>query len=225
MVTGPRTWRDRSGRRGAPEWAHAHPSSRRNAVAGAVALAVLAVVAAPGPAAAAPATQKSIFFPFHGSLLARGITVERNVAGLCSSASEVARRWDAWSCTAGGRAYDPCFSSSRTKVGAIAVCMTSPWSRATLLELRRSLPLALANVVGDPRTHAPWALTLATRERCALSTTRLGTIAGERGNYACAGSALLTGLPNRTRPAWTIRRAATIGARTTRRVVVARAWW
>src|SRR5215204_30168 len=93
----------------------------------------------------------------------------------------------------------PCFSSSRTKVGAIAVCMTSPWSRATLLELRRSLPLALANVVGDPRTHAPWALTLATRERCALSTTRLGTIAGERGNYACAGSALLTGLPNRTR--------------------------
>jgi len=189
-----------------------------------VTAAALAVLAAPAPAAA-PATAKSIFYPFRGSLLARGITVERNVAGSCSSASELARRWDAWSCTAGGRAYDPCFSSSRTKVGAIAVCMTSPWSQATLLELRRSLPLALANVVGDPRTHAPWALTLATRERCALSTRRLGTIAGERVNYACAGSALVTGLPNRTRPAWTIRRAATIGARTTRRVVVARAWW
>jgi len=102
--------------------------------------------------------------------------------------------------------------------------MESPWGFATLLELTRPLPQELANVVGDPRTHAPWALTLATGERCALVRRRLGTIAGEPVNYACSGSAVLTGLPARGSPTWTIRRAATITA-TPRRAAIRRAWW
>jgi len=43
-------------------------------------------------------------------------------------------------------------------------------------------------------------------------------------NYACAGSAVLVGLPSRRSPLWTIARAATVTA-TARRVTIRRAWW
>jgi hypothetical protein len=86
------------------------------------------------------------------------------------------------------------------------------------------VPDALANVVGDPRTHAPWALTLATGERCALVRRRLGTIGGEPVNYACAGSAVLVGLPARGAAVWTIGRAATITAKP-HPAAIRRAWW
>lgn len=184
----------------------------------------------PSPAAAATPTavrartERVVFFPFRGSLLAPGIRVERSVRGMCASGSEVARRWDAWACSAARRSYDPCFSCRRTGVGATVVCMDSPWSNATLLELARPLPGALGNVVGDPRDHAPWALTLAAGERCALVRPRLGAIHGQPINYACAGSALLVGLPSRRTPLWTISRAATVTS-TPRRVTIRRAWW
>jgi len=190
----------------------------------AVASAVVALTAA-AAAAAGARTERVVFFPFRGSLVAPAIHLEKSVRGSCSYGSEFATRWDAWSCTAsGGRRYDPCFSGRRTGAGAQLVCMESPWSNATLLELTRPLPQALANVVGDPRVHAPWALTLATGERCALVRRRLGTIGGEPVNYACAGSAVLVGLPARGSPVWTIKRAATIRAKA-RPAAIRRAWW
>jgi hypothetical protein len=192
------------------------------AVAGAV--VALAAAAAVAPAAGGARTERVVFFPFRGSLVAPGIHIERSVRGSCSYGSEFAARWDAWSCTAGGRRYDPCFSGRRTGVGAQLVCMDFPWANATLLELTRPVPDALANVVGDPRTHAPWALTLATGERCALVRSRLGTIGGEPIKYACAGSAVLAGLPARGRPVWTIKRAATATAKA-RSAAIRRAWW
>jgi hypothetical protein len=191
----------------------------------AVTLAALLVLLGAADAAAPKArgTERVVFFPFRGSLLAPGIIIARQVRGSCLSGSEVVRRWDAWSCSANRRSFDPCFSGRRTGVGAFVACMTSPWSGATLLELRHALPHALANVVGDPRRHAPWALTLAKGEHCALAHG-LGLLAGQQINYACAGSAVLTGLPDRRRAIWTIRRAATRSS-PLRLARVRRAWW
>jgi hypothetical protein len=162
-----------------------------------LALATVLVAAAP--------TAKIVFSPFHGSLLARTVVVERNVRGSCSGGSEVSPRWDAWQCKGGGRTYDPCFSGRLDGVGAPVICMSSPWAGATKLELTRKLPQALANVVGDPRTHAPWALELADGTRCVHLLGQL--------QYRCGGVPT-GGRPVRGGPVWRLGDAA-----------IARAYW
>jgi hypothetical protein len=205
-----------------------HTARRTTALVAALTFAIAAAsaVSTATTAAGAPApTKRLIFFPFRGSVLAPHIAIDATRRGKCDFGSAIVTRWDAWSCTAGGRVYDPCFSSTRTETGAIVACLPSPWANTTLIELTRPLPLDLSHVTGDPRRHTPWAVVLGTGERCHLTATRLGSIAGVPVSYVCAGAAVLTGLPRRVSPRWTILRAATAKARMTRRVAIRRAWW
>lgn len=109
-------------------------------------------------------------------------------------------------------------------MGAHVLCMSSPWEDATSIELTRSLPLDRANPNGGLERGRPWAVVTAAGERCELATRPLGRIAGLPIGYACAGSALLLGVPTRGRT-WTQARAAGAKATTYRRVALASAWW
>jgi hypothetical protein len=64
----------------------------------------------------------------------------------------------------------------------------------------------------------------ASHQECELVTGSLGRIAGLRINYACAGSGLLLDLPMRGQT-WTMPYAATITAKTYRRVALSSVWW
>ena len=148
-------------------------------------LLLAAVLAAP--------TAKTIYTPFHGSLLKRGISVAATVPGRCTHGSDVAKRWDAWSCVARGRVHDPCFSNDQNPQSPVVACAVSPWSKVTVIELTRTLPQDVANVVGDPRTHTPWALQLTDGTRC---VHLLG-----QPRYRCGGIPV-GGLPVRSDPVW-----------------------
>jgi hypothetical protein len=169
-------------------------------------------------------TTLHVYSPWAGSIPARGVTIDATVRGSCSHGSEVLTRFDAWHCSAGGRAYDPCFSNDRVEAGAHVLCMSSPWEDSTSIELTKRLPLDVANPAGNPERLPPWAIVTAANERCPLVRGSLGTIGGLRITYACAGSAVLLGLPKRGRT-WTQAYARSTTAKTGRRVPLRTIYW
>src|SRR3954464_15254631 len=70
------------------------------------------VLALPG---AQVRTTLHVFSPWAGSIPARAVTIDRTLGGACSHGSGVLTRSDAWHCSAGGRAYDPCFGNTRAE--------------------------------------------------------------------------------------------------------------
>jgi len=173
---------------------------------------------------AAIVTTLHVFSPWAGSIPARGVTIDANLRGSCSFGSQVITRRDAWHCSAGEQSFDPCFSNDRLEAGAHVLCLASPWEDATSIELTRRLPLSLANPTGDPKRFPPWAVVTANGERCAQLRKPLGRIAGLPVSYACAGAAVLLGIPSRGRT-WSQQHAATTTAKTTRRVALREVWW
>lgn len=169
-------------------------------------------------------TTLHFYSPWAGSIPAQGVTVDQTVRGSCSHGSEVLTRFDAWHCTAGGRAYDPCFANDRVEVGAHVLCMSSPWEDATSIELTKRLPLDLANPSGNPERFPPWAIVTAANERCPLVRASLGTVGGQRITNACAGSAVLLGLPTRGRT-WTQAYAPSTRGKTVTRVALRTIYW
>jgi hypothetical protein len=183
-------------------------------------MAPLAALAAVLALQSAPAeTALHVFSPWAGSIPARGVTIDRTVAGSCTHGSEILTRFDAWHCSAGGHTYDPCFANTRAEVGAHVLCMASPWEDATAIELTRRLPLDLANPAGNPERFPPWAMVTASHQECELAPGSPGRVAGLRVNYVCAGSGVLLDLPKRGRT-WTQAYAATTTAKTYRRVAL-----
>jgi hypothetical protein len=177
------------------------------------------VLALPG----AP-TARHVFSPWAGSLPARGVRIEATLKGSCSHGSELLTRFDAWRCEAAGRSYDPCFANARTQVGAHVLCLPSPSTDATAIELTRALPLDLANPGGDAQRFPPWAMVTAAGQECALAGRPLARIAGLPASYACAGAGVLLGVPSRGRT-WTQLYASTVKAKTARRVPLRAVWW
>lgn len=171
-----------------------------------------------------PKTTLHIYSPWHGSIPARGVVVDRTLHGACSEGSLVLARADAWRCRVGsGRAYDPCFANDRGQAGAHVLCASSPWDDAVAIELTRTLPYGRAHPNHDPRRGPPWAVVTAADEQC-LRVQGLGSVADERVTYACAGSAVLLGAATRG-VTWTQAYAASTMATVTRRVALRQAWW
>jgi hypothetical protein len=176
-------------------------------------------------AAAQVRTSLHVYTPWHGSIPARGVVVDRTLLGACSHGSEVLTRADAWHCRVGsGRAYDPCFSNDRGGIGAHVLCATSPWEDVVAIELTRALPYTLANPDRDPRQFPPWAMVTASHQECTLLNGSTGTIAGKRINYGCAGSGVLLDLPKRG-VIWTQAYASSFSAKGYRRVALREVWW
>jgi hypothetical protein len=186
---------------------------------------LLALVLALSLSAAQARTTLHVYTPWHGSIPARGVVVDRTLRGACGHGSELLTRADAWHCRAGsGRVYDPCFSNDRVAAGAHVLCASSPWEDVVAIELTRGLPETLANPGGDPRRFPPWALVTAAGQECTLLTGSNGRVAGLRVNYGCAGSGVLLDLPKRG-AVWTQAYADSARARAYRRVTLRQAWW
>lgn len=140
--------------------------------------------------------------PLEPAGLAAGLTVAARSPGSCWTASLASgSRPDAWRCMAGNRIHDPCFAGF---IGAdqVAACPTSPWSpEVVLLSLSAPLPGGAArpeNLVDGP----PWALELASGERCTMLTGATWAVAGMRVNYGCPGEVSVVGEIDRRAPTW-----------------------
>jgi hypothetical protein len=170
-------------------------------------------------------TIRHVFSPWAGSIPARGLTIGKVLTGTCEFGSEVLTRFDAWHCLVGRRAYDPCFANTRAEVGAHVLCMDSPWeTTATAIELTTRLPLGRSNPAGNPERFPPWAMVTAAGQECVLVTHSLGSIAGRKINYACAGSGFLLDLPTRGKT-WTQQYANTIVGKASHGVELRSVWW
>ena len=149
-----------------------------------------------------PATEVRVAAPFDPRGLVSGLTVSARAAGSCWTASLASSsRPDAWRCMAGNRIHDPCFAGF---VGPdqVAACFASPWSSdVVLLALSGPLPADVARpgtLLGGP----PWALELASGERCTMLTGATWAVAGLRVNYGCPGDVFVVGDLDRGGPAW-----------------------
>ena len=154
--------------------------------------------AQPAPAA----TQVRVTVPFDPGRLVSGLTVSARTAGSCWTASQASgSRPDAWRCMSGNRIHDPCFVGF---VGSdqVAACFASPWtSEVVLLTLSGPLP---ADVKRSPSllSGPPWALELASGERCTMLTGATWAVAGMRVNYGCPGDVSVVGDIDRSAPMW-----------------------
>jgi hypothetical protein len=102
---------------------------------------------------------------------------------------------------AGNVIHDPCFVGF---LGAdqVAACFGSPWSsEVVLLALSGTLP---GDVNRPPSllSGPPWALELASGERCTMLTGATWGVAGMRVNYGCPGDVSVVGDVDRSAPTW-----------------------
>ncbi len=88
------------------------------------------------------------------------MTVRSTVAGACSGKSLRAARPDAYRCTSGAIAYDPCFKVEAARVA----CPTDVFTdRGTVVRLTRPLPVFANASALEPEA---WAMLLASGARC-----------------------------------------------------------
>jgi hypothetical protein len=142
--------------------------------------------------------------------------------GDCSTESFKSSRDDAWRCFVGGQILDPCFANPFSD-GEV-LCVQSPWAHEGALVRTK---LDEANHGARPGGR-PWTVVLASGKRCGFLSggTAVGP-GGHRLNYGCGRSphaGFLFGIPNRTRPTWTIRFARSVDSPTYRRVKIRTAW-
>jgi hypothetical protein len=170
-----------------------------------VVLALAAGGAFPAATSGQPApapTQVRVIVPFSPGGLGGGLTVAARAAGSCWTASLAsASRPDAWRCMSGHRIHDPCFVGF-IRSDQVAACLASPWSsEVVLLSLAAPLP---ADVARPPRLldGPPWAVELASGERCTMLTGASWGVAGMRANYGCPGDVSVVGDVERSAPAW-----------------------
>lgn len=155
-----------------------------------------ALGAQPGP------TEVRVIVPFGPGGLSSSLTVIARATGSCWTPSVASgNRPDAWRCMAGNRIHDPCFVGF-TGAAQVAACFGSPWSSdVVLLTLSDPLP---GDVNRPPGllTGPPWAVELASGERCTMLTGATWGVAGMRVNYGCPGDASIVGEIDRSAPAW-----------------------
>jgi eukaryotic-like serine/threonine-protein kinase len=136
-------------------------------------------------------------------------------SGECTEASRVSSRRDAWRCTSGNVALDPCFQSPTDDE---VLCVSDPFAAQGHL---LSVVLDTDNRTGKPATRQ-WALQVG-RRRCVVSRSRKrgrrrpSYVCGRRGPY-------LFGAANRKRSTWTIRYSKSKRGRRAKRVRIRSAW-
>lgn len=174
-------------------------------------LALLVAVVAAGPAQGATSVKRysawtddgepTIARWFHGS-------------GECTQASLVNPREDAWRCTSGNIALDPCFQSPTDDE---VLCLAAPWARQGHL-----LSAALEpEDHGSSPARGPWALRVG-RRRCTYIPGPAKR--GRRPTYRCGKRSFLFGRPKRRKPTWTIKLARNKRGRGARRAKIRAAW-
>jgi hypothetical protein len=102
---------------------------------------------------------------------------------------------------AGNTIHDPCFVGF-AGADQVAACFASPWSsEVVLLALSRPLP---GDVNRPPSllSGSPWALELASGERCTMLTGATWGVAGMRVNYGCLGDVSVVGDVDRSASTW-----------------------
>jgi hypothetical protein len=147
-------------------------------------------------------TEVRVVVPFTPGGLVASLTVAARASGSCWTASLAsASRPDAWRCMAGNSIHDPCFVGP-AGADQVAACLQSPWSsRVTLLTLSGPLPGNAARP-GNLLDGSPWALELASGERCTMLTGATWGVAGLRVNYGCPGDVSVVGDLDRSGPTW-----------------------
>lgn len=189
-------------RRAARIAARRRPSAGRWCV---VALVLGAPGVWPGASSGQPtpaATQVRVIVPFSPGGLIGELRVTARATGACWTASLAsANRPDAWRCMSGNSIHDPCFVGF-IRSDQVAACVPSPWSsEVVLLSLSAPLP---TDVTRPPRLldGPPWALELASGERCTMLTGATWGVAGMRVNYGCPGDVWVVGDVDRSEPTW-----------------------
>jgi hypothetical protein len=166
-------------------------------------LVALALGSSPARARAqSTATEVRVAVPFDPRGLVPALRVSARAAGSCWTASLAsAGRPDAWRCRTGNQIHDPCFAGF-VEGGQVAACLASPWSsEVTLLALSGTLPRGAKRPATLAETP-PWALELASGERCTMLTGATWGVAGMRVNYGCPGDVSVVGDIDRGGPAW-----------------------
>jgi hypothetical protein len=167
-------------------------------------LALLALMAALPSAARAQSapTEVRVIVPFTPGGLAAGLAVAARAPGSCWTASLAsASRPDAWRCMAGNAIHDPCFVGF-AGADQVAACLQSPWSSRVVLLTLSAPPPREAPRPANLLAGAPWALELASGERCTMFTGATWGVAGMRVNYGCPGDVSVVGELDRSAPTW-----------------------
>jgi hypothetical protein len=191
---------------------------------------------------AGPALRTDVRYllPFGPDGLNPGLTATTTEAGLCAFPSSAAlERPDAWECTGTeGQIYDPCFENPfilPDDPGQVA-CLASPFS-SDVVVLTLTAPLVRQKETPDPSMEAaqetagvdidpwdlPWALELATGDRCTLLGGTLSVMAGQTAHYGCEQGGVVFGEVTHLRPLWTVNYLAK-GEVASRLVDVVVAW-
>jgi eukaryotic-like serine/threonine-protein kinase len=136
-------------------------------------------------------------------------------SGQCTEASRVSSRRDAWRCTSGNVALDPCFQSPTDDE---VLCVSDPFAAQGHL---LTVVLDTDNRTGTPAKR-PWALQVG-RQRCVVSRSR--STRKRRPSYVCGRRGpYLFGAANRKPSTWTIRYSKNKRGRRAKRVRVRSAW-
>ena len=177
-------------------------------------------------------TDVRYFLPFGPDGFLSTLTVRQEVTGDCHGESNAdIGRPDAWFCIADdGEIYDPCFENPFGSPDGPAelACVSTPWDTEVvrftttdpLLREKDSVdspgtpldqPVEPGAIPIDPIPESeidprdiPWALELATGERCVLLTGATAVYAGQRINYGCEGGGTIFGDTQRTGDIWLV---------------------
>lgn len=110
------------------------------------------------------------------------VPIAQRVRGHCWETSLAAPGRNDYRCLSANQILDPCFArASDAKHGSRTLeCLADPWSKA--VELRVSqLPKS------PPMTTRPWAIVLASGQRCIAATGTATFVAGVGLDYNCSG--------------------------------------
>lgn len=165
-------------------------------------------------------TELNFYRPLNDTLKHPPIINAPTKTGDCWQQSKLIKREDAWRCKADGAVYDPCFVQL---YGAHleAICPESPWSNrgvkitvAAPLNNNHHEPLDMSRTL-------PWALELASGERCqAIDTNE--QFDGLPVRYRCEQQSALIGHVQRCESMWKILQHAQNKVDT---VKIAKAWF
>ncbi len=175
-------------------------------------------------------TDVRLVLPFGPDGLDADLAATGDVTGVCAFSSLMATgRPDAWDCLGDDdQVYDPCFENPYAPADEPGqlVCFVSPFASDVVLlaldePLNREKETA-ADIAEDPWA-LPWAVELATGERCTLQSESEVVLAGQAVHYACADGGAILGEVDRRLPVWVVSYLAG-GATETTLAEVAVAW-
>lgn len=161
-----------------------------------------------------------LYRPFGDAEQQIPLIIKEKIAGQCWQQSKRIQREDAWRCVAEGHVYDPCFVKEYGSHKE-ARCPHSPWSaEAVEIELASATDNS-QHLSLDMSTVYPWAIELATGERC-LAIDEGEIYDGLQVRYYCNNQISLIGHLQRCKARWSILQHTPAGVAT---VMVNKAWF